>query len=1011
MRFTSFFIKHPVIAIILNIMIVVLGMLSFYNLTIREYPEISFPVLTVFTIYPNASPELVESSLTSILEDRLAGVANLETITSQSSANISAITLLFRVGTAMDKALSTVQDAIERAKSMLPADAKTPTVELQRKSSGLPFIGISLESTSKDFGELTHYAILNLKNIFRSIEGVSSVDVWGQPYTYTINLDPKKLFSFGINVDEIVYALNRGHVSLPVGSYQKKIPSTLNSMLKTQEDYENLLIKSNLKNPVYLKSLGSIIQETDHNSVVRVNGHAGLMLAINRASDANPLEVSQKVHQAIANLQMGLPWDLKINVIIDQSNFINASLKNIRTSIGEAVLLVLIIVFLFLRNIHATIIPLLTMPISLIGSFFFLKLFGFSLNLMTLLGMVLAIGLVVDDAIIVLENIWRHLEMGVAPMPAALKGAREIGFAIVAMTLTLVSVYLPIAFINGMIGQLFSEFAVALAGSVFISGIVALTLSPLMCATFLQRRSQNWWPQIDDFLAMLSRQYTKVIKFLINRKKITFLLALISIAASVLLYNLLPRETAPAEDRGLIGIFIPPVSGENLDTLDRKTTWFEQVTTKLPEIEIENRMTFLGDWGASIVLPLKPHAQRLRSAGKIVDDLRLALGQYPSLDPYVWDWHTSLPGIDNAGRGSELTMVISSIDSYQQLFAQAEKLKAIIENSKQFVSVSHDLRFDTLGYNIEVDHNQLAKLGLTANQIAKTIEVFFSGDHNQTFEKNGVVYNLTIKGGALPWTLDELYLTTANGKRVSIGALAKMKPQAQSKTLEHFQQLRATTLHVYLKKGETIAEAIKTLEKVVKNEMEPRYKATWTGAAKALHESANTMLLLLFLSLIFIYAILAVQFENFIDPFIIIFTVPLACAGALLCVYCCGQTLNIYTQIGLVTLIGLISKHGILITEFANQLQLEGMSLIEAIRKAAVMRLRPVLMTTGAMVFGAIPLILSHDAGAESRRVIGIVLIGGLCFGTLFILFALPAVYCIIKNLSWKVERLIYQKT
>lgn len=996
MRLTSYFIKHPVMAIILNAMIVVLGFLCFYQLSVREYPNITFPVITVSAYYPNASPDLIETAVTNILEERLAGIEGLETITSQSYAGTSYITLTFRSKTSMDRALSATQDAVGVAKAYLPAEVKTPFVERQKKSTGLPFIAISVESKTRDFGDLTHYANLNLKNIFRSIPGVASIDVWGQPYTYTINLEPDKLFTFGVNVDEVVEALAKSRISMPVGNYQNKIPSTLNSNLKTKEDYEQLLIKPGA-HPVLLGSLAKIALESDNTSMrVRVNGNAGLVLSVNRANDANPLEISQEVRKVVQGLQKTLPQDLTVKVILDQADFINASIKSIRSSITEAIVLVLAIVFLFLRNIRATIIPLVTIPISLIGSFLFLQIFGFSINLMTLLAMVLAIGLVVDDAIIVLENIWRHIEEGMKPLEAAVKGAREIGFAIVAMTCTLASVYLPIAFIQGMLGQLFIEFAVALAGSVFISGIVALTLSPLMCGYFLKKEAKPWWPQIDRGLDKLAKHYSKALEFVFHHLKSTVVVALISVVASIGLYYSIAHETAPKEDRGLIGVYVPSVSGEDINILNEKVLGIEALLG--PVSESENRITFLGDWGGSIVLPLKEHGQRSRSANQIVEELKPRFEHYPSVDPHVWSWDSGLPGVDNAGTGTELALVVSSPESYRDLFKQAEKLKSAIDKSKQFESSYFELRLDTLGYSIEIDYNQMAKLGITPSQIAKTIEIFFSGDKSQTFEKNGVMYNVTIKGSRSPWTLDELYLTTAKGKRISLGSITKMKPKAQPATLDHQQQMRATTLHVQMRKGETIAKGMEQLWDLAKRELPANYKLSWTGSAKAFNESSNAMLFLMLLSLAFIYAILSTQFENFVDPFIILFTVPLACFGALLFMYLFGQSLNIYTQVGLITLIGLISKHGILIVEFANQLRQQGTELVSAVQTAAILRLRPILMTTGAMVFGAIPLILSHDAGSEARRAIGTVLIGGLCWGTLFTLFVLPAVYYLVKS-------------
>lgn len=556
MKLTRYFIDHPVVSLVINGMIVLLGLLCFYSLSVREYPQVKFPTITVQANYPNASPELVESSVTHILEDRLAGLEGLESMTSESKQGSCSIELNFRVGTSMDQSLINVRDGIGLARAMLPKEVKDPVVERRTKSDGPPFMAISLQSSSLDFGALTHYANLNLKNGFRSLKGVASADVWGQPYTYKITLDPKKMYTFGVNGDEVFDALERGNVSLPVGKFQNEIPTLLNAELKTIEDYENLLIKEkdftdpkNKKHPVLLKSIGTVSLQTDEEQFrVRINGSPGLCLGIQRTSDANPLEVSTLVQAHVAELRKSLPEGIKMEVIVDQADFIRASLKNIKSSILEAILFVLAIVFLFLRNFRATLIPLVTIPISLIGSFLFLKLFGFSLNIMTLLAMVLAVGLVVDDAIVVLENISRHLENGLSPLEASLKGAKEIGFAIVAMTLTLTSVYAPIAFIQGTIGQLFIEFAVALAGSVLISGLVALTLSPLMCAHILKNNPKQWWPGVDGVLTHISETYQTLLEKVISYEKTALCVGLSFLAGTGLLIHLLPSEMAPKED-------------------------------------------------------------------------------------------------------------------------------------------------------------------------------------------------------------------------------------------------------------------------------------------------------------------------------------------------------------------------------------------------------------------------------------------------------------------------------
>ncbi|CEG58056.1 efflux RND transporter permease subunit [Legionella fallonii] len=1001
MKLTSYFLKHPVIAIIINCMILLLGALCFHSLPIREYPDISFPIITVKTNYPNASPELVESAVTNVMEEQLAGIEGLESMTSRSSPNNSIVILRFRAGTSMDKALNSTREAAGFAQSLLPNTIKAPQVERQKPSDGLPFVGLSLESTSLTFGELTHYAHLNLKNAFRSIKGVASVEVWGQPYTYEINLSPQKLYAFGVNVNEIVDAIALNRLSLPAGSYQDKIPTSLDFELKTPEDYRNLIIKTENNHPIFLKSLAKVKLTTDHSQFrVRVNGHSGLVLAINRAADANPLEISAEIRKELKAIKKTLPDDIKVKIITDQSEFIRASLKNIRSSIFEAICLVLIIVFIFLRNIRATIIPLIAIPISLLGSLLFLKIAGFSINQMTLLAMVLAVGLVVDDAIIVLENIWRHIEDGLTPFDAALQGSKQIGFAIVAMTFTLASVYAPIAFIDGMIGQLFIEFAAALAGSVFISGVVALTLSPLMCATFLNKNTTQLWPVIDSFLEKTAQIYCKLLHSLIFRKKFIVTIVLCSIGLSFLFFKLLPSETAPKEDRGLIGVYTPLSSEDNLDSMEANIKKIENSLNAVSEAK--NKLTFAGSWGVMTVLPLKPHSIRNRSAEQIVAAVKPQMEQLPSIDASAWSWDSGLPGLDDTRNGGELDLVISTTENFHNLFDVTEKLKEALDKSKKFDSTRYDLRLDSMGYTIDIDKNALAQLGLTPNQVAKTVEVFFSGDKSLSFQKDGIVYNLTLRGSSKPWTLDELYLNTPYGKRISLGSIAQMKRQTQPASLEHVNQMRSTTLHAHLLANQSFKKGMNDLLRIAKETLPPQYKLSWTGAAKAYNESSHTMILLFALSLLFIYAILSAQFENFIYPLIVLFTVPLACFGALFFAYFFGQSLNIYTQVGLVTLIGLISKHGILIVEFANQLQKEGLSLIESIKKACSLRLRPILMTTAAMVFGAIPLVLSHDAGSESRHAIGIVLIGGLCIGTFFTLLVLPSIYYLISKLMKK---------
>ncbi len=996
MNITTYFLKHPVVAVILNAMIAAVGILSFDSLSVREYPEVHFPQVHIQTHYPNASAEVVESAVTNPLEDRLASIDGINTITSDSKYGVSHIFLTFQNGISIDKSLIAAREAI--GLTNLPTEVKPPVVERKTASQELPFIVISLESSSMDFAELTHYANLNLKNIFRGIKGVSTAEIWGQPYTYKIVLDSRKMYAFGINANDIFNSLQKGNVSLPVGKFQNEISVTLNSELKTIKDYENLVIreKKSSQRAVFLKQVADIKLQTDDKRFrIRINGKPGPCIAIQKNNDANLLEVSTLVRNQLNEVEQMISDDLKMDIIQDQADFVRDSVKNVKSSIFEAIIFVLIIIFIFLRNLKATIVPLITIPISLIGSFIFLKVFGFSINVITLLAMVLAIGLVVDDAIIVLENIQRHIDKGLLPFNAAIKGAKEIGFAIVAMTLTLTSVYAPLAFITGTIGELFIEFAVALAGSVLISGVVALTLSPFMCAKLLQSNQSQLLPEIDEFLDRFTAYYANALRKFILYKKSCLLLFLGGFGLIALLLQIIPSQTAPKEDRSLIGIYIAPISGRDINAMEQKIQLIEQSIRSIPETQ--HSIVFIGEWGGNIILPLQPQSSRDRSAQKIVDSIKPLVTTIPSLDAHPWSSDSGLPGLDNSMNNGELSLVISTTQSYLNLFDVVEKIRKILEDQEVFQNTKHDLKINTPSYRIDIDTNEMAHLNLTYQQIAKTIEIFFSGNQALTFSKDGLLYPITIEGKQSPWDLNELYITNQSGKRISLGAVAKMIPTSVASSLYHYNQMRSVVLTANLPKGESFDSAAKTFLAEVSKDLPPSYKRTWSGNAKTYLESKQTMITLFFLAIIFIFAILAIQFENFIDPCIILLTVPLACLGALGFVWMFNGSINIFTQIGLITLIGLITKHGILIVEFSNQLA-KDLALNEAIIQASYLRLRPILMTTGAMLFGAIPLILSNNAGHEAQRAIGIVLVGGLSFGTFFTLFVLPTACFMIKS-------------
>ncbi|MGB4191914.1 MAG: efflux RND transporter permease subunit [Rickettsiales bacterium] len=995
MNLTSYFIKHPVSAIILNALIVIVGVLCFYSLIIREYPEVIIPKIIVEAHYPNASAELVESSVTNILEDELAGVEGLDIMSSETSFGSSRIILNFNQAVSMDRALIATRAAVGVAKSKFPVEVKDPAIKNGDSDNSLPFMAACLESSSLESAELTHYVNTSLKNGFRSLKGVASVQIWGSSYMYNVILDHQKLYNFGINADEILEAIRKSaNASIPAGKFQKEIPTTIISEIKSEEDLGNILIKDQ-PHPVFLKSLAEIKLSSDTDSLrMKINGKPGLCIGVNKASDANPFDTSALVHKYVDSISQTLPSTLKIQILLDQANFIRSSIDNIKSSILEAMFFVLIIVFLFLRNVRATLIPVITIPISLVGSLLFLKIFGFSINIMTLLAMVLAIGLVVDDAIVVLENITRHIEEGRSVFDATINGAKEIGFAIVAMTLTLTSVYAPIAFIGGLTGQLFIEFSAALAGSVIISGITALTLSPLMCATFFKQKNESLFPQIDHFLENLTDSYFKFLdKIITHHSKIILGISLFALIAMIIMFKLLPSELTPKEDRGIMGVWITP--GKNQDETEKHADKVSNVIKDIPESL--GSMVFVFDAGGYAIPLLKPIEERARSTNQIVESLRPVMTSFPSFDAYLWSVDTGLPGLEGSSENAELTLMISTIDSYKELYNKVEALRDKAMEKKLFSSVYHNLNLDNLGYSINIDKDIMAKVKLNEFQVGATVETFFSGNKSLTFKKDGIIYSILIEGDKRPWGIEELYLTNSDGNRISIASFATLTAKQEPKSFFHYNQMRSVAVKASLTENDNLQDSMNKLYNFADNNLPTSYQKTWTGIAKTYKDSAAILPILFMLALIFIYSILAVQFDNFVDPLIILFTVPLACSGALFTMYLAHASLNIYSQIGLITLIGLITKHGILIVEFANKLLEQKMDSKLAILTSAKLRLRPILMTTGAMVAGCIPLIISKTAGFEARNAIGLVLVSGVTIGTIFTLFILPSLYYMIK--------------
>jgi multidrug efflux pump len=1004
MFITDFAIKRPVFSVALSLMIIVVGFLSYMNLSLQQYPTIEEPVLTITTIYRGAAPSVIESKITTILEEELSNVAGLDYMQSASKTGESTITMHFRENISVLEALSDIRDKIGQAQSRLPKDCFSPVIS-KTEVNDYPFMYLMLTSPTLSELDLFDYADRNLKPLFESLPGVGNARIFGNNITMQILLDREKLKAYNLAITDVLQAITAGSQELPSGSIVKGhryVNVILETALTTPEAMANLIIANKSGHLVCLKDVGTIKLGKDENEfeiLPRFNKGTVSFLAIKKAFGGNILSISKAAHQLLGTLQQTLPKDMHLGVGYDISMFIDASIKAVANTLVEAIILVLLIILFFLHSFRAALIPLITIPVSLIGSLAFLLLFGCSLNTITLLAMVLSIGLVVDDAIIVLENIHQYIERGFTPLEAAFKGAREVGFAVIAMTITLASVYTPIAFVQGLTGALFSEFAVALAGAVLVSGVVALTLSPMMCSKLLRphskENSNRFSLLIEEGLQRINELYQRSLIKVIARPKALLGGLVIILIGSVFLFKKLPSELAPLEDQGLVFAAIQGPPGATLDSMLGYATQLEDILTSVPEYEgvwtvIQRSSVFAG-------ITLKPWSKRKRGLMQIIGDLSVKAMAVPGLQINIFP-----PLGLMTGGESGLQIGVKTIASYSELSAVMEKALQKIRASNCFDYANQDLVLGTPQLMVEVDRHKAALLGTTLEDISKTLETMLSGNRTFKFEKQGKHYDIVIsakKDQAKDLQdIGSFYVkSTVSPELIPLSNLTTVREIAVPKELTHLNKMRCSILTNSLKPtchtADGLAVILKALEDLPSScQWEP------LGNLRKYIQSQGSMYLIFFAALFFIYLVLAIQFESLIDPLLIMITVPLSMGGALLALYLSGGTLNIFSQVGLITLVGLITKHGILLVEFANKQQDAGLSAREAVLKAASLRLRPILMTTGAMVLGAIPLALASGAGAESRQQIGWVLVGGLLGGTFFTLFVVPFVYSAVKG-------------
>jgi len=1003
-------IRRPVLATVMSLMIILIGLIAFDRLPVREYPNIDAPVVSVRTVYPGASAAVMESQITKPLEDSLSGIEGIRTIKSVSREAVSQITVEFVQSRDPEAAANDTRDRVARVRGLLPGEAEDPVVA-KIEADAQAIIWLAFSSDRQSPLEITDYADRVVADQLKTLPGVASVIVGGQRrYAMRLWLDPSRMAALGVTVQDVETALRSQNTELPSGRIEgpmREFTVLAETDLKTPEEFERVIIRESGGALVRLGDLGRAeIGAADERNIVRVNGRAAVGLGIVKQSTANTLAVAQAVKAELPRLEAELPEGMQLRVGFDSSIFIEKSIDAVYTTMIEAMVLVVAVIFLFLRNWRATLIPFVTIPVSLIGAFIFLYAMGFSINVLTLLGLVLAIGLVVDDAIVMLENIYRHIEEGMPPYEAAVKGAKEIGFAVVAMTLTLVAVFAPLAFAEGNTGKLFTEFAMTVAAAVLVSGFVALTLTPMMASKMLRHETRHgaFFNFGERMLNGLNSGYTRGLTRVMRHPVIVAVVFVLVAVAAFGLLKSLKSELAPTEDRGFfIGFMLAP-EGATLQYTDQYARQLEGIYQGVPEARTAFVVVAPGlerpnpvNTALSFVM-LDPWEERTRSQMEITASLgpQMFMGM-----PGVLAFPINPPSLGQSFRNPPLQFVVQA-PSYDELNTAVEALMAKVREYPGLANPDTDLKLTKPQLKVDINRDKAAQMGVGVDTIGRTLETLLGGREVTRFKRDSEQYDVIVQldpaARAVPQDLTALYVRGRDGGLTPLSNLVALTETVAPKELNHFNRQRAAIISANITPGYTLGEALAFMDQAAAETLPPSARTTLDGQSREFRESGQTLLITFALALVIIYLVLAAQFESFVSPFIIMLTVPLAATGALLALKLSGGTLNVYSQIGLVMLVGLITKHGILIVEFANQLRARGKRKVEAVIEAASLRLRPILMTTAAMVLGAVPLAIATGAGAESRSPIGWVIVGGLLLGTLLTLFVIPVAYTLLTR-------------
>jgi len=1018
MNISEVSLRRPVLAFVMNIILVLFGVIGFNFLGIRDYPAIDPPVVNVRTTYSGANADIIESQITEPLEKSINGIAGIKNITSSSSVGNSNINIEFELGVDLEAATNDVRDKVSQAVRSLPQDLTNPPVVSKADANSDAIISMTVQSNSKNSLQLTEYANNVLVERLQTIPGVSSIQIWGEKrYAMRIWLDPGKLSAYSLTPLDVQTALNKENVELPSGKIAgdaTELTVRTFGKLYTEEDFANVIIKSTAQGDIRLKDIGqAVLGPENEESILRESNVPMVGLALVPLPGANYVEISDEFYKRLEQIKKEVPEDIKLNIALDQTVFIKRSISEVEETLIISFLLVVLIIYLFFRDLIIAIRPLIDIPVSLIATFFIMYLCGFSVNVLTMLGIVLATGLVVDDGIVVTENIYKKLEQGMNKYQAAKEGSTEIFFAVISTSITLAVVFLPILFLQGFVGRLFREFGIVVASAVLVSCFVSLTLTPVLSVKLTRtKHSHSWFYRVTEpFFSSMENGYRRILESFMRVRWVSILIILLCLASTYFIGTNMQSELAPMEDRNQFRLQLSAVEGTSYDYMDQYVQSMVQfVQDSIPEYQTALSVTAPGFSGAGSVnsgfvrVTLSDPQNRDRSQQQIVDMVNRNLSRFPQGRAFPIQEQTI--SVNRRG-GLPVQFVIqnNNLEKLRQVIPQfLEEANA----SPVLQGVDIDLKFNKPELRVEINRLKAAQLGISVQDIAQTLQLAYSNLRFGYFTKEGKQYQVMGQVTRIdrddPDDLKNLYVRTNSGQLVSLDNVVTVQESTTPPSLYHFNRYKSATISAGLAPGKTVGDGIKVMNEISAKLLDDTFTTSLSGTSRDYAESSSNTSFAFLLALVLIYLILAAQFESFVDPLTIMLTVPLAISGAFISLYIFGQTINIFSQIGMIMLIGLVTKNGILIVEFANQKREEGLSKIEAVLEASRLRLRPILMTSLAMALGSLPLALSLGAASTSRKPLGIVIVGGIMFSLILTLFVIPAMYSFLSRKRKHIE-------